>query len=140
MNLTLNIGLAVNNGTFIEAVDAVQAAANAGFFIYGSEVHDSDTEPTLVLTATYDGSVGSQHASAYALAEALGQDCIAVYRHPLIAGLQGTGRLIGPRADAWGAFNPEFFILPGGERLGQQLARQQRQRSFSRWAEQRSAA
>lgn len=140
MNVTLNIGLATNDGNFIEAVDAVQAAANAGFFIYGSEVHDSDTEPTLVLTATYDGAIGSQHTSTYQLAEALGQDCVAVYRHPLIPGLVGQGRLIGPRAAAWGAFNPEFFILPGGERLAPQQARQQRQRAFSRWAEQRNAA
>lgn len=48
----------------------------------------------------------------FAVAERLGQDCIAV----LYVGDDGftgdgeTGELIGPRAAEWGAFNPEFFV------------------------------
>lgn len=44
--------------------------------------------------------------------EELKQDCIAVYRE-----LTGGGALVGPRADAWGPFNPEYFLLLDGRRL-----------------------
>ena len=68
----------------------------------------------------------------------LGQDCIAYYGIPHHG--QARGHLAGPNAAAWGAFNPEFFILPTGERLAAQQARANRQAQFGAWAEQRRAA
>jgi hypothetical protein len=45
-------------------------------------------------------------------ANELGQECIALY-YP---GAE-FGQLIGPRAAAWGEFNPEFFLMPDGTRM-----------------------
>lgn len=41
----------------------------------------------------------------YRIAERLGQDCIAVRD-------RRGGRLIGPRAAAWGPFDPSRFLAP----------------------------
>lgn len=42
----------------------------------------------------------------YDVACELNQDCVAV------AFPDGTGRLVGPRSEAWGEFNPEYFRRP----------------------------
>ena len=42
----------------------------------------------------------------YAMAERLAQDCIAVLPE------NGGGVLVGPRAKAWGEFNPAYFRQP----------------------------
>jgi hypothetical protein len=71
---------------------------------YQGEVAPSDTEATLVVA----GRVAEPVTLAFneAVAQS-GQDCVAVW-YPE----SGEGALVGPRADAWGAFNPEMFIKP----------------------------
>lgn len=133
MEVILNIGLNTNTGVGITPATAVAAIADAGFQLVGQQYHLSDTELTLVATVRFDNN--TPNAAYDTLARALHQDCIAVY-DPRV----NFGALIGPRSVEWGPFNPEFFILPSGERLAAQQARAQRQSSFARWAEQRRAA
>jgi len=106
----MNIGLAIGStSAFLTVSQVVQAVERAGLRIAQINVHESDTEPTIVLrTPDWDS-----HAVA-TLSTVLGQDCIAVW-HPLREGQ--PGELIGPKADEWGPFNPEFFLLPEGGRL-----------------------
>lgn len=134
MEVILNIGLEGPLGAITPAT-ALAALADVGFRLQSQAYHLSDTEPTLVAACTFTQSVALLPAAAFLLADALHQDCIAVYRPRA-----DTGALIGPNARTWGEFNPEYFILPSGERLADQQARHQRQGSFTRWAEQRNAA
>ena len=135
MEVILNIGLNTNTNTrtVLEAIDAVQATADAGFRVISTEVFNSDTEPTLVVVADDLDRPGFDNR-VFELARRLQQDCIALFT------AEGYGDLLGPNAAAWGAFNPEFFILPTGERLAAQQARANRQAQFGAWAEQRRAA
>lgn len=57
---------------------------------------------------------GEVYIRLHSVAAALHQDCIAVvpvddYFNP---GYRLPGHLIGPRADKWGEFNPEYFKDP----------------------------
>lgn len=116
MQLILNIGLDVTASAPIAAHVALEIVKANGFLVIRHKVVMSDTEPTLVVDAVWPyswkimGRLAGQavHQSAIDLK----QDCIAVWLP-----VQAQGRLIGPRAAAWGAFNPEFFILPNGKRL-----------------------
>lgn len=116
MEVILNIGLNTNAGTTIEVNRALQAIADSGAFVLSSEVFVSDTEPTMVATVRY--SHWASAVRAYSLSVALEQDCIAPW-FPETA----RGALVGSRATSWGAFNPEFFIMPAGERLAAPVAR-----------------
>lgn len=49
---------------------------------------------------------GNVEALGFALSEALRQECVA-FQFP-----NGNGALVGPRAAAWGEFNPEYFRRP----------------------------
>jgi hypothetical protein len=113
MEFILNIGLAVGATPSIAAHVALEIVKANDFIVKSHTVAESDTEPTVVATVTYLGVnalMCLQHMRA--IADDLQQDCIAVYRP-----LTGKGALIGPKAAAWGAFNPEFFIMPDGTRL-----------------------
>ena len=122
MEVILNIGLdnapadlSYTNGRLNplnarRAMQAAQAVRHNGFEIISAKVFQSDTEPTLVVEATHTG-LGLDNTIDM-LSAALKQDCIAVYYVD-----EQFGALIGPRADAWGEFNPEFFIMPDGSRL-----------------------
>jgi hypothetical protein len=74
--------------------------------VTGFELHTSDSEPTAVLTIDRAVCASNLHL----MSEALEQDCIAAWDGQ-------RGRLGGDKADAWGPFNPEFFLMPGGQRL-----------------------
>jgi len=80
-----------------------------------SNVVQSDTEPTLVTEVEHRNDVPIGHI-VYRIAHALGQDCIATW----LPG-QEKGRLVGPNAKQWGEFNADYFLMPGGERLSEQL-------------------
>lgn len=103
----LNIGLNTKHGGTLN-VRAVTAALIGRCIVpVYCGTFASDTEPTAVYVVRDVSSV-----QLFRLAEALAQDAIAAY--DVVA---KRGRIIGPRADAWGAFCPEFFIMPTGERL-----------------------
>lgn len=72
----------------------------------------SDTEKTVIAAVYLPGGVTITHNRIAALAETLGQDCIAAYCENT-----RTGALLGPRAAQWGEFNPEYFFLLNGTRL-----------------------
>jgi hypothetical protein len=117
MSFILNIGL---NGVHVpddvallypvaQSFVATRAARALNFKFVRSQLIKSDTEWTLVVEAQHTGDAA---ACANWLAEALNQDCIAVYFPDT-----KLGQLIGPRAAAWGDFNPEFFFNLDGSRL-----------------------
>ena len=112
MNFILNIGLKSETLGDIPAQQALDAVNAADVFVYGSQVFESDTEPTLVLTARNGQPYIPMGPRFEQIAVALGQDCIAVVNTDM-----ASGRLYGPRAAAWGDFNPEFFLMPDGTRL-----------------------
>ena len=119
MDFILNIGLKSDTLGDISVALAKQMLWAADLLIKTERVFQSDTEPTLVVEVT---SIAGPTFTAAALRQLavdlrqlavdLGQDCIAVYRPQV-----GRGALVGPKAAAWGSFNPEFFILPDGTRL-----------------------
>lgn len=115
MEVILNIGLAregnsnIGQGTVMrEVIGAFGAAA--------FEFKHSDTELTCIASVGYDGLMTGLGARLHHLCGLLGQDCIAIYFPE-----RRRGELVGPRAAAWGDFNPTFFIMPGGERLATPL-------------------
>ena len=112
----LNIGLNTADGAI--AVEEARKTLRAyGFSILREALLESDTEPTLVAeVATRFATTITVLQPLYQVSEELKQDCIAVYR-----GLTG-GALVGPRADAWGPFNPEYFLLLDGRRLSETIA------------------
>lgn len=117
MSIILNIGRAVPATGAILPASAVYAALEARGLEVLSSVHmQSDSEPTIVAEVeSWTDGLGFDAAQARAIADLsadLGQDCIAAYDLS-----EGRGLLLGPRADAWGDFNPAFFILPDGHRL-----------------------
>jgi hypothetical protein len=103
--MIVNIGLNRTNDEplTVDYVDFITMIVLRGVSAY--ELHQSDTEQTMVFEADVSPEQGER------LARLLQQDCIAVYDPAT-----GTGTLYGPRADAWGPFNPEHFILLGGQR------------------------
>jgi hypothetical protein len=74
--------------------------------VTGFELHTSASEPTAVLTIGRTVCASNLRL----MSEALEQDCIAAWDGQ-------RGRLGGDKAEAWGPFNPEFFLMPGGQRL-----------------------
>ena len=110
----LNIGLNRASGGVVTPEQARQVLRAYGFSILREALLESDTEPTLVAeVATGFATTLTVLRLLHRVAEELDQDCIAVYRE-----LTG-GALIGPRADAWGPFNPEYFLLLDGRRLSE---------------------
>lgn len=115
MQIIFNIGLetkdAAGNVGLLDAeavCEFIHGLTNCGF--YGA-LHESRTEPTLVLEFDYAElreNIGLTKL-AYRICERFHQDCVAVYNTGLEA-----GQLIGPRAEAWGDFNPEYFFLVDG--------------------------
>ena len=121
MRFILNIGLAgvlprvdYRNRPMTPAEVAFDAVKALNFKTWSCTLLQSDTEPTIVVSANHTGDVA---ACTNWLAEKLNQDCIAVFD------TEGdkTG-LYGPRAAAWGDFNPEFFLLADGTRLSDHAA------------------
>lgn len=116
MEVIINIGLAVGpNGTTgnIGTGTALRELAQAGFTINAHALHHSETELTVVAHCDIQVEAPSTFINpAYLVAYILGQDCIAVY-----VPATGRGRLVGPRAAAWGEFDPAQFIQLDGTRL-----------------------
>lgn len=114
MDFILNIGLKVGTSGNIPVELVKDMLWNADLSVKTERVVQSDTEPTLVVEVSSMNGPTLTLALLNRLSSDLGQDCVAVYRPKT-----QSGALIGPKAAAWGSFNPEFFILPDGTRLSQ---------------------
>jgi acetolactate synthase regulatory subunit len=112
MAYILNIGLAREGKANLKGISVLRVVRNTGFRVVAAATYVSNTEPTIVVEVMNDSWIAE--ASAAVVAVRLGQDCIGVYNT-----LTGNGALIGPRADKWGEFNPEYFLLLDGSRLAQ---------------------
>jgi len=104
--MLINIGLNTNDGGRISAHLALAALAMLGVRAEASTVATSDTEPTLV--ASLSRPITKPEGER--LARALRQDCVAVFDGV-------NGQLYGPSAEAWGPFDPAFFLTLDGSRL-----------------------
>lgn len=101
MHATINIGLAIGDGTRRVRREQAEAALwLAGCVVVASAVRQSVTEPTLVAKISPPLNADQAHA----IAQVLEQDCIAQQLD------DGSGALHGPAAAKWGEFNPEFFL------------------------------
>lgn len=109
----VNIGLAKSSlpGSEDLTPEQVHAAlANIGVSIKQSAVHPSGTEPTVV--ADLDRELTDDEV--FALADTLRQEGISQF-----AG--GQGKLLGPLAEKWGPFNPEYFLDMAGQPMSQTM-------------------
>lgn len=106
MRATLNIGLARDGQSDLSPAEAFEALQKR-FEVGEYRVAQSGTELTLIAEVKFgDGAIAWDEArlQLYYLSVGLSQDCIAILR------ADGIGKLVGPRADAWGEFNPEYFL------------------------------
>ena len=121
MSIILNIGLDVSRPTgvignvatdLIPFTEVIRALPT--WHIADLRLLQSHTEKTLVveLDTTHEWILTLVNT----LALRFDQDCIGVYNR-----VTGEGRLIGPRADKWGAFNPSYFFLTDGRSLAAHL-------------------
>ena len=117
MIYVLNIGLAreaksnIGTGTALRALmDLERMSANDELIDYS--IQQSETETTVVAIVDIRGNPEDVLTKVFRLSQILEQDCIAMYNL-----VTKEGALVGPRADKWGAFNPEFFLLPDGSKL-----------------------
>lgn len=116
MNLILNIGTTSEGRPNLKETEMVLELYHAGFIVEDHKIIQSDTEPTLVARVL----APSYHTDEriHSLSVLWNQECIAVYDR-----IAGTGRLVGPKAEAWGDFNPEYFFLIDGTRLANNFAK-----------------
>jgi GNAT superfamily N-acetyltransferase len=124
----LNIGLSPNEAK--EAPPTVDEALGAlrsmGARVIDHVVHTSDSEPTLVVRIQRALS----EKGLDALSGRLRQDAVAQRLAP------GAGMLAGPKASLWGPYNPEYFVLPSGERDAAPVknsARRTEDPAFKKW-------
>lgn len=125
MNVLINIGLAKPDGSHMAASTALAAVRARGLNWDEAKLHTSSTEETVVLKLVIDEplvtrTLGVNVRRSFTrsigyVANDLGQDCIAVLFDD-DAG-EPEGALIGPRAAAWGQFDPAQFLLLDGSRL-----------------------
>lgn len=101
----LNIGLKIGEDGVLDPADARAAVEATGAKIVSESIHESNTEQTLV--AVLDRALTQQEL--YAVSEATQQDAIAQRTG------RGQGMLAGPKAEAWGDYNPEYFLMPDGQ-------------------------
>jgi hypothetical protein len=116
MQVILNIGLARAGKDNLDPAKVERALWSNGIATLDAKIVESDTEPTLVIRTadiTARNEAGNKFVDwVYNVSVALEQDCIAAYLPAF-----NMGQLIGPRAAAWGEFNPEFFFNIDGQRL-----------------------
>lgn len=107
---TLNIGLDCSNGRMLTVGRIATTLELFGYSIHRLTVVESDTEPTAVVDVTAAEGAGQM----YDVALALTQEAIAV----ATGGDLIQGVLVGPGAENWGEFNPNFFFMHDGSRMG----------------------
>lgn len=103
MTTTINIGLARNDGRADNTIkDVIDELGHALHYVTALRTVQSATEKTLVIQFDF---LSLNETFAHKLCGYLAQDCIAV-RHDNT----GRGELVGPKAEAWGKFNPDLFF------------------------------
>lgn len=111
----LNIGLNVNGVEALTVIDVVNAIGARGVAIKQIAVVESDTENTAVVGI----SPPLTRNGAAMLAAALRQDAIALWDSSRFFrnrserradDMQRAGMLAGPKAEAWGEFDPARFF------------------------------
>ena len=115
--LTLNVGMDTESTEALSANVIRESLAATGLLLGRQSVVQSDTEKTLVVEVTPGPDITSparMRGAIFQSAVDLRQDCIAAWNERT-----NTGGLIGPRAAAWGRFNPEFFFNLEGRRMAQ---------------------
>lgn len=119
MKVILNIGLEVSStGAQFHPAFALDYAEHClGTKAAAHAVVESDTEPALVVELECSRQPGEVARSVEILAHCLSQDCIALYTPH-----DDDGKLLGPRAAAWGDFSPGQFFLLDGTRLSTKRA------------------
>ena len=96
----LNIGLDVN-GVRKHTIGTVAHVVERYVPVISIELAQSATEMTAVVVIEHPLAF----ARLYYLSKDLQQDAIA-HLH------EGKGKLVGPKAAEWGAFDPQYFLLP----------------------------
>ena len=116
IEVVANIGLRIDaTGEVMKVETVLDACRDCGVIVIGKPaVVNSDTEPTMVLAIAAPSS-----ADVHDLSKQLQQDCIAVYD-----ARNWRGRMIGPKPEAWGDFDPKFFFLSTGKRLSDLVEQQ----------------
>ena len=109
MNYILNIGMDRNEGPANTDGQLMVALLRSDIIHMGEVSYvQSNTERTAVVQMEKEPhAMKVEH-----LCELLGQESIALYRMS-----DGTGVLYGPKAEEWGPFNPDYFMMPDGTKL-----------------------
>ena len=102
----VNIGLKIGEDGVLDPMDAKAAVEATGAKITEEATHTSDTESTLVLVL--DRPLTKEEL--FTVSEATQQDAVA--QRTGIA----QGMLAGPKAEAWGDYTSEYFLMPDGTR------------------------
>lgn len=106
--ILLNIGHKRNDGALdLSSDEIVRAFESLQTTILRRAVFESRTETTTVLEI--DPHTTPSPGTLFFLSKLLSQDCIALYNTET-----RSGRLIGPNAEAWLPFNPEYFLTFDG--------------------------
>lgn len=117
INLELNVGLDRNDGNgtntgqdvYTSLLNNLLAAGILNLEAAKMRYAQSSTEKTAVMVIRVNTDQDNQDLGdtvskvIHGMCNDLRQDCIAVIQ-------DGKGALIGPLADKWGTFNPEYFI------------------------------
>lgn len=124
MNTQILVNIGLNIGQTKNALSVTQALAElVGWtkcVVLEHAVHTSNTEPTLVARIRVS-DLSRFRLFLAAASDACQQDAIvALYESGPDA---GGGFLAGPRAEAWGDFNPAYFLLLDGRTLAEENAR-----------------
>lgn len=106
----LNIGLNTSNNFAdevytLEIEHVLKELNNFYLTVEAYRVEHSETEPTLIVTVQGRLPLGIE-AEVAELSDVLMQDCIALYHVET-----QTGQLVGRHSEAWGEFNPAYFMI-----------------------------
>jgi hypothetical protein len=126
MRIILNVGLKIGRTNETIGLDLVERSIRQIFGLalrYSISEHGSDTEPTAVVSFEYSGSELGNYQGVHGLirqmAQATQQEVIPAYKPERMKGVM-LGATI-DLDDSWGDFNPAYFIMPDGSRLGATL-------------------